>query len=307
MVVGHSGAAGWVYFFHMPLFFILSGVCAKPPADGAGFRDRLALRARRLLIPYLAFLLLFTAIRYAVPPQMAAEWYRHDLLTVLLGGAALVGDYAPFWFITCLFATQTLFDALHAFIRRPLAILPLIAAAYGLAHWEALDPRLAAFACPWSVDTALLALAYYSIGYYLRPLFAGEWRPAVAVPLGVAGAAAALLLPMYGIVPFWLDMKTRHYTNPALDLCIPCVLSLALCYAAGWLARRPGGPLLARLGAASLTVMYLHMIVNACAANLPVLRGALPFTLIGLVVPWWVCHPVLSRFGWTRRILLGQG
>ena len=308
VVVGHSQAlfAGYVYFFHMPLFFLLSGLLAKPAGEWAGVRARMAKSARRHLLPYLSFLLIFTAIRYLIIRETHFAWYARDLRELCLGGSTLVGVYAPCWFITCLFITQLLFEVLHVLVKRRAVMLLLIAAAYVLAHLEAATPWLAAWHCPWSADIALLALTYYGVGYYARPWVSGACLPKITVPLTLTAAIAALILPIIGVVHFWLDLKTRNYHDYLLDLCIPLALSVAVCYLANWLSRWRWSALLASLGTASLTVMYLHMSVNAWVLGIPSLRGPLPFILIGLLIPWLLFHPLFQRVPSLRLLFLGQ-
>jgi len=277
VVIGHTEApgVGYLYFFHMPLFFILSGFLAKPAGDWAGYRAKVAKSAQRLLLPYLSFLLIITLIRYGVLHETHPAWYRHDLRTLFFGGAALVGCYGPFWFITCLFVTQLLFELLHVLVKPRNAILAVVVAAYLLAHLETAIPWFTGRVCPWSMDTALLALAYYSFGYYAKPLLNREWMPKVSVPLTLAVALIALMLSLAGMLHFWLDMKTRIYHDIILDLLIPLTLSTAVCYLAAWLSRRQWSAFIANLGVASLTVMYLHMSVNTWVMGIPALCGPL--------------------------------
>lgn len=63
MVVGHSGCpqylATFIYFFHMPLFFFISGYFFNIPCSLGDARHKLARKIKGLYIPYVKWSLLF--------------------------------------------------------------------------------------------------------------------------------------------------------------------------------------------------------------------------------------------------------
>lgn len=66
VVLGHVvlPISRYIYWFHMPLFFFVSGYLYRP---GAGWRDFIDKRVRRLIIPYLCFLVLIGIPCYGMP------------------------------------------------------------------------------------------------------------------------------------------------------------------------------------------------------------------------------------------------
>jgi len=66
VVIGHSGSsiAHLLYWFHMPLFFVISGFLFKPIADWITLYAWANRRARQLLIPYISFLGLLVIVEF---------------------------------------------------------------------------------------------------------------------------------------------------------------------------------------------------------------------------------------------------
>lgn len=62
VVIGHTGISSslpglfhWIYSFHMPLFYFLSGVCFKQEMYKNDIRQYLRYRWRNLLLPFIVF------------------------------------------------------------------------------------------------------------------------------------------------------------------------------------------------------------------------------------------------------------
>src|SRR5690606_26359399 len=74
VVVGHySGPTmtdfpfiKYIYWFHMPAFFILSGLFFKPITENSKLKPAIHKRLMQLMVPYLFFLLLLTSIKYGM-------------------------------------------------------------------------------------------------------------------------------------------------------------------------------------------------------------------------------------------------
>ena len=105
VVIGHSGEGvlhDIIFLFHMPLFFLLSGFLLE--GDRAKEKEYLTYKAKRLLIPYVGYLLVdFLLVR--------RDYSMNSLIHAFYGGRACSGVY---WYITCSFyighayATQSL-------------------------------------------------------------------------------------------------------------------------------------------------------------------------------------------------------
>src|SRR4051794_34034047 len=94
-VVATETTAQWVYSWHVPLFFFLSGYFWKRRRP---FAAELRVRARSLLVPY-AFWLVAGLIMLGAAGLLTPE----GVLAIVRGGATAKGIFAAFWFVTALF------------------------------------------------------------------------------------------------------------------------------------------------------------------------------------------------------------
>ncbi|MEC4818975.1 MAG: acyltransferase family protein, partial [Scytonema sp. PMC 1069.18] len=124
VVVGHifTTLSKYIYWFHMPLFFFISGYLYKEKTDYAAFFKK---KFFHLMVPYFSFLVLFTLLQYL--PLIIDSWQQEQLLTIdkviistltliwkqFYGGANLVLWFGVFWFVTCLFFTQQLYNLIY--------------------------------------------------------------------------------------------------------------------------------------------------------------------------------------------------
>ena len=95
MVCGHTSIpenlSNWIWSFHMPLFFIVSGMLFYPERYNSfvAFEQK---RCRTLLLPWLVFTL------------VAVFFYPEDSINTLLSGQNLFA----LWFLPVLFMVETL-------------------------------------------------------------------------------------------------------------------------------------------------------------------------------------------------------
>jgi fucose 4-O-acetylase-like acetyltransferase len=297
VVAGHvidRDAARTIYLWHMPLFFFLAGVVFKPDADWRRFaRDK----AARLLVPYAVFLLLLSG-----PDLMAAaasgsqrDWMTFAVSRVA-GGKTLYGWLAVFWFVTCLFLSQQVVNALVTRCRPAVVtacMLLFLALAFANQAWL---PRAW---LPWAGNVVLFAAPVLYLGHRLRPHLASQllW---LAVPLALAG----LVLVGQHLISD-LDLKNTRYGTPvvslAFGLCV--VLSLvALCRVL--LQRGAVAKGLAFLGEASLLIMFTHMAIQQTLNERLGLHDVSLRIVVALAVPT-LLYALLVRFDGPRRYLLG--
>ena len=89
--------SGWVYGFHMPLFFMLSGavMAIKPLAN---FDIIVRSKVKRLLIPYF-----ICGWFFMLPIKRLGNFYSNDSLLAALRGFLSGADSGHLWFLTALF------------------------------------------------------------------------------------------------------------------------------------------------------------------------------------------------------------
>ncbi|HKY80380.1 MAG TPA: acyltransferase family protein [Sphingobium sp.] len=252
VVVGHvwtqGPLRGAVYSFHMPLFFLLSGLLARPQPPAPFALRQLGSQMR----PYAAFLLLLIVADQIIEPMRGNRPIFHqwpqDLLPILLGGTWLRGPYTIFWFVPCLMVARILFNVALSRWRNPLdrrwalVLLPMAVLAYGLGRFTAISV-LGLLTVPMAI-----ILLWIGAGGQRVP-----WRRWMWMPLSAfAFAGLAGLLPT-------LNLKAADYGVPVLSMVSGVATSLLLFRLSVRIA--PFAGWLAATGRASLVIMYLHVAV----------------------------------------------
>lgn len=99
VVIGHYPGelefplAKYIYWFHMPAFFILSGLFFKPVLEKKDIKLTVYKRFMQLIFPYLFFLTSITLVRYGMEissGNLDIQWYLNDLWTIAVGGVLFV-------------------------------------------------------------------------------------------------------------------------------------------------------------------------------------------------------------------------
>ena len=156
----------FVYAFHIPLFFFLSGMVFnknKYPQVGPFIKRRV----NTLLVPYVFYSVLtwiiWVAYTYAFHVQVDSIW--KPLLETLIaqGSEGYLVHNVPLWFVTCLFVVELLYyyisklsDLLNILICVILAVVSYVLVNYcSFFDFTKL---------PWNIEVALMALPFYSLG-----------------------------------------------------------------------------------------------------------------------------------------------
>lgn len=178
VVLGHMHidplARDFIYAFHMPLFFIVSGYLFTPSLDNS-YKKHVLKDAKRLLIPYLFFgvlsVLIFTTAEFLMSlwrgiPAFDTLVLLKSLAGVLLGNG-LSTDYTvvrngSLWFLPALFFTCILYRAISK-CKEGTKILCCIVAVV-LVMWFKRRDEFPSF----SLGSALLALPLFYVGTLFR-------------------------------------------------------------------------------------------------------------------------------------------
>ncbi|WP_150290459.1 acyltransferase family protein [Sphingobium estronivorans] len=252
VVVGHvwtrGGLRDAMYSFHMPLFFLLSGLLSRPQPVASFTRRQLGSQMR----PYAAFLILLIVADQIIETMKGGRPIFHDwpkdVLPILLGGSWLRGPFTIFWFVPCLMLARILFNMGLARWPDPLdrhwawVLLPCLLIAYAVGRFTTLSPL--------GLLTVPMALSLLWIGAAWQRMTWRSWMLAPFAFLSLAGLT--VLLPT-------LNMKAADYGWPLLSI----GSAVATCFLLFRLSVRvaPFGGWIAAIGRASLVIMYLHVAV----------------------------------------------
>lgn len=211
-----------IYSFHMPLFFVLSGLARGVKPD-----ENIVLTARKLartlLVPFVFFGLV-TLCYYVV----LQKGVTHTLLTpdqigvaaarIFYGVGPLMPINAPLWFFPCMFVTMLFSLTLIRFVGIRFAFVVTLIAAIAVMSLR-LPVRLF-----WSADTAVVAACFFQLGMILRTNRLHETidrigaRPAVAA-LGLICLGATAWLSAKNVS---VDIAAIRFGNPVLFFTVAC-------------------------------------------------------------------------------------
>lgn len=285
IVAGHVWVEGpvrpFLYSWHVPVFFLLSGYLWKAGRPLGQIATR---RARSLLVPYAAWVVILGAVALSIEfSQSGFDPLR--VLQILWGGQFATGR--PFWAI---WFVPTLYFAsvIYALIAR-LSLLAQWAIAVVLCVVSVYVPGQFVQYLPLGLGLALPGVLFIIAGVTLRRL-----RPLISHPVWTA---IVLLAASFTIIALEIsdpvDLKQLDLGTPVLSAVIAITISAGLVLLAeGLLAHVPAGwaSVVTPLARASLTVLFLHVLV---------LTG---FRAIGLPLP--AVFLLTVAVVWTAALLI---
>jgi acyltransferase len=233
VVYGHSLATGWgigkwIYSFHIPMFFLISGYLLKRERLEVAWRTFLSHTSKALIPPYLTFATigffawLLVLRRFGADSDSSVSPFQRFVAILYASGKPDHFRVEPsaLWFFPCLFSARLLvywvYRAARLDVGRALGISAALSA-LGLAI-----PRQVAL--PLEAEAALVAQGFLVLGFELRRhdvLPKMHQRVPAAIPvLFVLGAAAAYLNVQ-------VDMRASRYGSIVLYYASALCTSLA--------------------------------------------------------------------------------
>lgn len=256
VILGHTMRTDlslvYIYGFHMPLFFFLSGlVCNEKKYTWGSF---LKSRFNTLVIPYIAFYLLtwlyWLFVERSFRP-LGMEWWQ-PLIGMVYSAQwhEYMSHNGILWFLPCLFVTEVLFFAVKKLPRTWIQLLVVVV--------------LACVGClfktnmPWCINIACVALQFFFVGNLLRTVLlkTDETKrdKSTAVIVSLIAATAYILLSGH-----WLNhvnMATNAYGNIAVFELLAFIGICGFVFTCKWLnlSRTGGG----YFGRNTLVIFALH-------------------------------------------------
>lgn len=242
IVLGHNDLAGYhpllhkfIYAFHIPLFFFLSGMFFRPERS---FGETLTRRFNTLMKPYF-FTLFMIYLGEAAFSNMTFPVIVGRIAKSLYATGHYI-DWVQLWFIPHLFAVSLfawlawrgIFGRVHSdWLRWIMMSAMLAVGVYTMAYfWPFNAPLIGTelFGLPFSLDLVLASGFFFLLGYEVNQL---SLEKIFASPL-VLAATFGLLLALILTLPPVLDFNTRTYPSLGINslealLGIAMTLSLA--------------------------------------------------------------------------------
>ena len=233
VVIGHtvpfeSFARNVIFSFHMPLFFILSGMTFRIAENRKEFLNRLKKDSKRLLFP----LFILISIQYAIEFAVNGRYMWHDAIDlarifvkrIFWSSAVSVNGDASLclgmlWFLVSLFTARQLLNLLNIVFKNydHLAMAVLLGAA-GMF----LGAR--GIMLPFNIDVSLLAAAFLLIG-----VFARDHKQIISQYRYVMMLVSAVIWSTCLYFDLYIEMGSRHYPYYGLSICEAVSGSFLVC------------------------------------------------------------------------------
>ncbi|ALP91164.1 acyltransferase family protein [Clostridium butyricum] len=151
----------WIYSFHMPLFFFISGITFSMSKKENFIRKKV----KKILIPYFIFSILTFIYWSLIERKLRGD--NTSILSQFIGiFISQGGEYnhvynIVMWFLPCLFVTEVTFYLIrNKFSNKLIYCILAISSILGFELSKSVNIRL-----PWSIDTMFIAIVFYGIGY----------------------------------------------------------------------------------------------------------------------------------------------
>lgn len=162
----------FIYSFHMPFFFLLSGMVAKEAYSGQMYSVFFKRMFRSRLVPYLFFTAalalstLFLAGHFVAVDLSTPAGYLEGLAATLLGFPVF---NIPLWFLACLVTVEVLHRLLAPLTRNDTGLWLVAAVCYLGGYWLNLKYSfLMEGKNVWFLNEAPVVYAFYLVGVFMR-------------------------------------------------------------------------------------------------------------------------------------------
>ena len=294
----HPRLHAFLYLFHIPAFFIVSGM-THSAIDKGHLSQAIFKLSRTYLLPYLSFLILVAIFTHVF-------LYDIPVKSLILGGSWLNGTLGVFWFITVLYMTKVIFTVVGAFVKKRVAQIVIIGilSVVGVGSLIFINVATVPFNLFWDIQVVPLALLFFALGYYFR---GAERNPFVlhVSTLITLGVSAMYFL---GRLQVGFDMKLAFMFFSSVSLVILFASAMTvLLLRMSQIVEKMGmfGTLLETLGRSTLVVMYLHqLIIATITVKLPAFSQIVVFILC-IIIPL-LFGTIVKHSRWLSLVFLGK-
>lgn len=333
VVLGHTSTIpslnSWIYAFHMPFFFWMSGFLYK----SRPIAETLERRARTLLVPYFFFGILTWVYWAALERNWRSDsgnvWGTLVNIFVARAGSENYAANVALWFLPCLFLTEVVFAALMVGAERLGA---------GLSRWQVIAVAAIALVClvvglfftvwggprlPWTLDIVPIGIGFYALGNLCRRWSAsvasqrGEHgrcveRPLAGALLGLTTAIACANAIALIVVGFSLHVDLNNLAvHPYMAFVVAAGVGVVLVTEVAKLSAWRG---FAWLGRASLVILCLHepvkrvaiKVVSVLSAHSTIaVRDSFGWVTLCVIVTLAACSLAATAFSRWAPALVG--
>lgn len=309
-ILSHTPVSHFLYWWHIPLFFILSGIFVKPLNNVHDWQKFFNHRIKPELELYIGMGILLIGL-YTVIHHKNQMFLQNHLVDLIYGGRTLNFYTSTFWFINAYILTIIVLTIIISLIssRTMLVLLVtgglLLGASYSQVSWMHIN----GFAMiPWSADTVLITLFYSYIGYTLFHANHNWIQDPKAISGIIIIATTLILIHLNGGFTFRLSLKS-HLIQSSLPkavalILIPTSLALGVMVCALITSKLPFKFGLPLIGRHTLAIMYGHkLFLDIC--GLVGIKNPVIILLVGIGAPLFAAITIQRISHLTNSLAYG--
>ena len=152
----------------------------------------------------------------------------------------------------------------------------------------------------WNLDVVLMAIVYFSLGYYAKSIWMNITKTWFIGALIVA--ITAIVTDKLGVIDYHLSMKFLRYEHLLLDLVIPIAFIIVILGLFQRITAILSLDWLAKIEKHSITIMYLHIFTDIIL-NDYFQYGIIGFTTLGLIIPI-IASIIIQKMIPYRKVLI---
>lgn len=274
VILGHTLTVGelrsFIYSFHMPLFFMISGMTLKEKNPNEKWRDFLAIikkRASSYYIPYLMWGLFYTTLN--LTNFLKLLWGTYKMLHKIHALSSL-------WFLPALLVASILSEFAMQLLKNTNCSWAIFIVSFLFFLIGFIMPPIKRYGWPFGLNIGFTAAGFMLWGYLLKKILAKFSMMPEQSAIIVASMLFAVLFHLkYKIIPICsVSMHVGRYDNIALFLINALlgsitVISVAICIDKVF----PKTTLLQYIGQNTLGILVLHKPIVQYLGNRALERG----------------------------------
>ncbi len=265
VVLGHSNIdySDIIFWFHMPLFFIINGYLWKK--QEIEFNVFVRKKVKRLLIPWLFYFICLDFIPMVLIERLSIQRIIYRCLSFFWGGKIYQGVY---WFLPVLLVSSCFVFILEKYFNERIEVLTCIGM-YLLAIVESVlfipdvSSNIPLYLCfPWNADVCLLATSYIIVGKRLKRQMSkidGTGNIILCISSTIL-ALFFIILSVLNKFSYRMDMKYSLYKSFLLPFSLPIIFGCVLMYISRAINKvKILSAIMQMCGRSSLIIMFIHI------------------------------------------------
>lgn len=209
-----NNAISFVYYFHVAVFFVISGFFSSPQRD---WKNYITKKAKRLVIPYLITNVILLIVEYAYKFCITGHFTVPSALFLIrvFIGIEPVWLAGPVWFLMTLFYILLAYKLIFSlFKKKPLpTLLTCVAIAFASYFFQNNSEITGSV----FISRTCISLSFFAFGHYLHEKTKGQIVITTKTALISTLASVTILLVLFSVIRYRVDYFWQRHYNLTLN------------------------------------------------------------------------------------------